>query len=153
MRTAIALFAFAAVLGCGKNAHQTENQTPSKQPVIVNVSIENASSNALNGVKLDWQGPDVSAGILSPGIVKTDVSIPWPSAPSAKIRCIDYKTRKPYTIDVSLSIVNEQVDAGGIQHVTFRILVYGRLWWFANDFRRQSAEQQTAPAASPRSIE
>lgn len=123
-RTAIALLALIAVVGCGKSAHKTEKISPSKEPVIVNISIENASTNALNGVELDWKGPAVSAGILSPGITSTDLSVPWPNVVSARIDFIDNKTRKPYVIEVSLSAANEQVNAGGIQKVTFRILSY-----------------------------
>jgi len=91
---------------------------------VVNITLRNSSSNALDWVKLDWKGPYVPGGILSPGISKTAVSVEWPNLSSAKITFVDDTTRKLYSVEVSLSAVNQDVRSGPCRQVTIRILDY-----------------------------
>lgn len=114
------LSSYAAALGGGQNvaAHPKGS--------VVNVSLLNASTNALDWVQLKWQGPDVPGGILSPGISATALGVEWPNSPSAKLSFVDDKTRKRYNIAVPLTTANGQISAGGIQHVIFRILAYDK---------------------------
>ena len=114
------------VLGCGRNTQSVETHDPPLQACIVNISLENASSNHLNWVELKWRGPNISGGIVKAGTTATILDIKWPNAPSATLTFIDYSTQKPYTIEVPLSVANGKVTAGGIQHVTFRILAYDK---------------------------
>jgi hypothetical protein len=92
--------------------------------MIVDISLLNASSNALDWVELVWVGPRVPGGILLPGISATALEVEWPDLGSAKITFVDRDTRKPYAVEVSLKAINEQVRAGKCRDVTIRIKGY-----------------------------
>jgi hypothetical protein len=106
-----------AVVGCNKS--QPKNR-------VVNITLQNASSNALDWVKIEWAGPKVPVGILPEGGIATSVSVEWPSVRGAKITFVDDKTRKPYSVVVSFSSANERVRSGQCHHVTIRILDYAK---------------------------
>jgi len=97
-----------------------------RRAMTVNVSLQNASSNALDWVQFVWAGPPLSGGVMPPGVSKTAVGSEWPSVPSAKITFVDQKSRAPYSLDVDLSGVNKQVAYGKCGHVTVRILGYDK---------------------------
>ena len=113
----ILLAVILAVTGCGK--------AQPKRPVL-NITLRNSSSNALDWVEFDWAGPDVGAGILSPGIGKTALDVKWPNIPSGKLTFVDDKTRKPYSLEVPLTAANEQVRSGRFHQVIIRILDYDK---------------------------
>ena len=97
----------------------------SKNPVrTVNITLRNDSTNDLDWVKLEWNGPGVPGGILSRGIGSTSVGVEWISVETAKLTFVDDKTREPYSIQVSLSEINKEVLSGKCNHVTIRILSY-----------------------------
>jgi hypothetical protein len=110
-----ALFTLVAAAGCNSNK---------SKPAILDISLKNCSSNALDWVELKWAGPYVPGGILSPGISSTAVGVQWPNVPSGTIHFVDERTRKPYNIDVSFSIVNERLQSEKHHDVTIRILNY-----------------------------
>jgi hypothetical protein len=113
----IVLLAAILAIGCAKTQPKM---------TIVNITMSNNSSNALDWVKLDWAGPDVGGGIMSPGVWKTSVSVEWPAVSTAKITFVDDKTRKPYSLEVSFASINERVRTGRCHHVTIRILDYDK---------------------------
>jgi hypothetical protein len=125
MRAAFLLMALLLVVSCDKSKHNG-SRPPTPQASIVNVALLNATTNELDWVELRWEGPDVPGGALPQGTAKTALSLPWPSTTNATVSFIDYKTKKPYRIEIPLSQVNEKVNAGGIQTVTFRILSYDK---------------------------
>jgi hypothetical protein len=117
MRPLFLFLALMMVIGC--NNDQPKNK-------LVNITLRNSSSNALDWVKLDWKGSYVPGGILSPGIGSTAVSVEWPVVSNAKITFVDGKTRKPYGLEVSFASINEQVRTGRCHQVTIRILDYDK---------------------------
>jgi hypothetical protein len=123
MRAASLLMALLLVVSCDKSKHNG-SRPPTPQASIVNVALLNATTNELNWVELAWQGPDVPGGILPPGTSATALSVPWPTTTNATLSFIDYKSKKPYKMEIPLSAANEKVSAGGVQTVTFRILSY-----------------------------
>jgi hypothetical protein len=126
MRIIISLIAIIITLGCDNADHHRVKSAHPQHPITLNISINNASTNTLDWVELEWGGPAVPGGIIPPGTSKTTLSAEWPSVPGAIITLVDNKTRKPYKIEISLSAANGQISAGGIQHVTFRILSYDK---------------------------
>lgn len=126
MRLAIIAIALMSVLGCGSKKQPTDKPGAPNAPAVLNIAMENASTNSLNAVEIEWKGPNVSGGIVMAGTAATILDVEWPSVPSATLSFIDYKTRTPYKIAISLAAANEQVNAGGIQKVTFRILSYDK---------------------------
>jgi hypothetical protein len=96
------------------------------QPATVDLSLKNNSNKDLDWVELQWSGPDVPGGILSPGISKTAIGVQWPYLPAAKLTFIDGKTRQPYTIDVQFTAANDQIRQGNCRNVTLRILDYDK---------------------------
>lgn len=130
MRFIFALIAMMSLLGCDHDGQQTEPiQKAGAQggtPAIVNVSLFNSSSNALDWVKLKWDGPDISGGIIPAGISKTDMSVKWPYVENATITFVDDKTRARFNIEVSLLEANQKIRLGGVREVTFRILAYDK---------------------------
>ncbi len=85
-------------------------------------SIENASSHKLDWVRVEWEGPNFSAGILSTGAFSTDVDLKWPFVAEAKLTFVDYKTRQRYNIKISLEAINKEIQSGRCRAVTIRIL-------------------------------
>jgi len=127
MRIVLTAFAILALVGCDNTKHpNAKGDQPQEHRTIVNISIHNASTNTLDWVELQWNGPAVPGGIIPPGASKTTLSTEWPSVPSAMITLVDNQTREPYKFEIPLSKANEQVNAGGIQHVTFRIMAYDK---------------------------
>jgi hypothetical protein len=104
-----------SVIGC-KKIHSNHANVAS--------TITNSSTNLLDWVDVEWNGPSMAAGILSPGISKTIINFAWPFQPDAKITFIDRITRKPYSIAVSFESANEQIISGKCHEVTIRILSY-----------------------------
>jgi hypothetical protein len=94
--------------------------------MLVDIILANASTNALVGAEIIWNGPYVPGGILSPGISSTAVSVKWPNLPNAKIIFIDRQTRKPYNIEISFASINERILSGKCRQVTIRILDYDK---------------------------
>src|SRR5436189_494817 len=117
MRLVAILCSLIAMTGCG-------NQSQRKAAMTVDISLLNASSNALGLVELDWKGPDVPGGILRPGISKTAIDVEWPETTTAKVTFVDEATRKPYEVVVPLSKINEQVHSGKCRDITIRIKSY-----------------------------
>lgn len=105
--------------GCSSGCKGTQNRE-----MIVQATITNASTNVLDWVDVEWEGPSMAAGILSPGISKTILDFHWPNLPKAKVTFIDKKTRKPYSINVSFESVNKKIQSGECHRVTIRILSY-----------------------------
>jgi len=118
MRTAFfVLVILATMAGC--HARQPTS-------MVVDISLSNNSTNAIDWLKLKWNGPYVPGGILPPEVSKTTVNAEWPNVSTAKLTFVDEKTRKPYVIDLSFPEVNEQVRAGKCHDVTIRILSYDK---------------------------
>ena len=92
--------------------------------MTVDISLLNASSNALDLVELDWKGPDVPGGIMRPGISKTALGVEWPDADTAKVTFVDRETQKPYTVEIPLKAINDQVRTGKCRDITLRIKSY-----------------------------
>ena len=114
-RYIIILLAVLAVTGC--NELRTQHTT-------VTATITNSSTNNLDWVDVEWNGPYMAAGVLPPGISKTIGGLPWPNLPSAKIIFIDEITRKSYSIQISFASVNERIKSGKCREVIIRILSY-----------------------------
>ena len=94
---------------------------------VVDICLKNSSSNSLDWVKLEWHaGRQISAGILAPGIWKANLAEEWPNESTATISFVDAKTRTPYSLEVSLSAVNDQMRTGQCHQVTVRIWDYDR---------------------------
>jgi hypothetical protein len=110
-------------------AQLSEGQSTTKYPrgPVLNISLLNASTNALDWVELKWNGPDVPGGVLPPGIRKTTLSVEWIYVPSARVTFVDDKTRKRYNIDVSLKALNQLLEAGDYREITFRIQTYDKV--------------------------
>ena len=92
--------------------------------MYVTFTFSNTSPKELNGVKLECAGKVLRAGILVPAGDKTIFDVRWPDVASGKVTFIDMGTKLPYSIDLSLDVVNEQVRTGKCKHVTLRILSY-----------------------------
>src|SRR5438045_3685617 len=90
-----------ALAGCGTRTNK----------MVVDLTLKNDSTNALDWVTLDWKGPYVPGGIIIPGAFTSSLNVTWPRLPGAKLTFVDDKTRKPYALAVSFSAVNEQVRA------------------------------------------
>src|SRR6185312_8834309 len=100
MRHKLVLFLSLALFACSVGC---EGIRPKK--AIVDITLKNASTHDLAWVEIDWKGPLVPGGIMSPGVSKTAVSVEWPNLPGAKISFIDRQTRKPYSVEVSFASV------------------------------------------------
>ncbi len=90
--------------------------------IAIETSIENASIHDLDWVRVAWDGPSFSAGILRVGTFSTDVHLKWPFIPNARLTFVDDKTRERHSIDLSLKAMNEEIQAGRCRAVTIRIL-------------------------------
>lgn len=90
--------------------------------MAIETSIENASIHHLDWVRVEWNGPSFSAGILRVGTFSTDVHLKWPFVPKARLTFVDDKTRQRYNIDLSLKVINEEIQSGRSRAVTIRIL-------------------------------
>ncbi|MDB6109273.1 MAG: hypothetical protein JWR69_1023 [Pedosphaera sp.] len=112
------LVCLMSLTGCGTRTNK----------MVVDLTLKNSSTNALNGVELHWKkkGPYVPGGILDPGTSSSALNVTWPGLPDAKLTFVDYKTRKPYEIGVSFSAANEQVRAGRCHEVIIQILGYDK---------------------------
>lgn len=85
-------------------------------------SIENTSTHKLDWVRVVWDGPTFSAGILSAGAFSTDIDLRWPFVANAKLTFLDYKTRQRNNIEISLEAINKEIQSGRCRAVTIRIL-------------------------------
>jgi len=114
----ITVFVYALTMmmfGCQNQAANTKT---------VNVVISNSSTNDLNLVELNWQGPDIPAGVMPLGISKTSIGVEWPKLESAKLTFVNEKTREPYSIDLSFAEINKQIDSGSCRTVVIRIVSF-----------------------------
>jgi hypothetical protein len=100
---------------------QIHAQSASKN-MAIETSIENASKHDLDWVRVAWDGPNFSAGILRVGTFSTDVHLRWPFVPKARLTFVDDKSRERHSIDLSLKAMNEEIQAGRCRAVTIRIL-------------------------------
>ena len=100
---------------------QIHAQSASKN-MAIETSIENASKHDLDWVRVAWDGPSFSAGILRVGTFSTDVHLRWPFVPKARLTFVDDKSRERHSIDLSLKAMNEEIQAGRCRAVTIRIL-------------------------------
>ena len=114
-RYVIILLVVLAVTGC--NELRTQHTT-------VTVTITNSSTNTLDWVDVEWKGPYMAQGILSPGISKGILDLEWPFLPDAKITFIDEITRNHYSIPISFESANERIKSGKCREVIIRILSY-----------------------------
>src|SRR3954465_3725998 len=93
-----------SVLGCSQLSHKKK---------FVTVVLANSSSHALNRVALESGDRELRVGILIPGSDKVLLDEPWSKAPeAATITFLDYNTKQPYKIPVSLADVNAKVYSG-----------------------------------------
>ena len=113
----ILLLLIAAAVGC---------QEKGLKSMIVDITLSNNSTNTLDWVTLNWQGPEVPGGILSPGITSTAIDVEWPNLTSATLNFVDKKTRQPYAIELSLAEVNKLVVSGKCHSILIRILSYDK---------------------------
>jgi hypothetical protein len=111
------------------NSREKSNQT------IVDVSLKNVSTNALDWVKLKWPGSDIPGGILSPGISATTLSVKWPYSTNATITFVDDKTRERFNVSVSLVDINLLLHQGGVKKVIFAIQSYSNVNLVASNER------------------
>lgn len=118
MRTVLVGVALVLLAGCS---------CVQQKKMYVKTVFTNASTHPLNWVTLDAGERELTVGILSPGISATLLDVGWSKAPDqAKLTFIDDKTRKNYSIPVSLTNVNQQVRSGKCREVTIRILDYDK---------------------------
>ena len=115
------------MLGCNESSQSGKTGHPSKPRTILDISMRNASSKAIDWVKLEWEGPDVPGGIIPPSTSKTTLGVEWPSVRDAVIAFVDDQTRKRYHISVPLQAINQRIIAGSYRKVTFRILDYEKV--------------------------
>ena len=113
----VCLVLILAMAGC---------QSKRSTAMSVNIALYNNSTNALDQVELSWEGPHVSAGILSPGISSVTLDVEWPNVASAKLNFIDAETHQPYSIELSLSEVKKQISLGKCGTVVVRISSYDK---------------------------
>jgi hypothetical protein len=117
MRSLFLFLSLIIFLGCHK---------PPPKLMSVDISLRNNSTNELRWVELVWNGPYLTGGAFSPGTEKTALQAPWPNILKGKITFIDATTRKPYTVEVPFSSVNEKIRSGDCKKVTIRILDYDK---------------------------
>lgn len=91
--------------------------------VEIDISIRNASPHGLDWVGLEWDGPNVPGGILSPGISKTAVASTYPKATTATIDFVDRTTREKFLIDISLEEF-QKLDPNTVESLEFVITSY-----------------------------
>jgi hypothetical protein len=123
----LALALAVLLVGCTKAKNEpAKRDVPLRkdQPVKVDISLRNDSAVALDWVTLDWTGPDVPGGILSPGIWKMTVGADWQPTTNAVLTFVDDATRKPYRINLTLAAVDEQIRAGRCRNVVISIMSF-----------------------------
>ncbi len=98
-----------------------------QKETTVKLTIRNDSRHSLTWVELDWAGPAPPGGILVPGAGKTAYDVIWPSQPGAKLKFLDERTRKPYSINILFAETNEKVRSGNCKHVIISILDYDKI--------------------------
>ena len=118
-RQTIVLLAVFFVAGCGGGCKQVPPHN-----TFIETTIANASTNDLDWVRLKWEAPDMSAGILSQGISTTILDFPWPNLSRATLTFVDDKTRQRYSINLSFDAANEKIRSQKCHRVTIRILSY-----------------------------
>lgn len=121
MRYVILLLTLITFVGCSSGCKATQ-----KKDMYVTFTFANTSPKELNGVKLECADKVLRAGILVPTGDKTIFDVRWPDVASGKVTFIDMETEHPYSIDLSLDVVNKQVRAGKCKHVKLRILSYDK---------------------------
>jgi hypothetical protein len=93
----------------------------------VNITIQNSSTNDLDLVELQWQGPYIPGGSIPPGASKTSLDVPWPKLDGAKLSFTDDKSRQSNSIDLSFAEINKQVDSGLCRTVVIRIVSFQKV--------------------------
>ena len=101
-------------------------EKPKPKPIVVEASFKNSSSHALDWVTMEWAGPSFEVGVLPVGRSATYLDLDWPNVSTGKITFIDFKTRQPFNIALSLQSINEQIKSGGCRAITIRILDYDK---------------------------
>jgi hypothetical protein len=119
MRYLTLLLTLLTLVGCSGGCRATH-----KKDIYVTFTFGNASTNKLNGVKIECAGKSLGAGILVKGGDATIFDVRWPDAATGKVNFIEYDTEQHYSIDVSLAEVGERIRAGECRQVTLRILSY-----------------------------
>jgi len=119
MRYTILLLMSLVISGCA-------NGCKSVRPKSVDVVFVNLSTHDLNGVKIEHDDRELGVGMMMRGGGGTLLDVGWPMVPNAKVTFIDQHTRNPYSINVSLVSVNEQVQSGKCQRVLIRIMDYDK---------------------------
>jgi len=74
-----------------------------RETLHLNVSLRNDTTIPLDWVKLQWDGPFVPGGILSPGTEKTSVGVLAPKSDFATISFVEDSSRKPHKITLDVS--------------------------------------------------
>ena len=118
VRHTIVLLLFIALMGCASGEARKLGE--------IEFVFTNSSAHDLDWVRLDWEGPSVSAGIMKSGANATRLDTPWPDISKAKLTFVDDQTRQRYNIDVSFTEANAQIRAHKCHRITLRILGYDK---------------------------
>lgn len=116
--TFVCAFTMALLVGCENQAADTKT---------VNIAIQNDSTNDLDLIDLQWQGPNIPGGSIPPGASKTALGMPWPKVEVAKLSFTDEKTRQSNSVDLSFTDINKQIDSGICRTVIIRIVSFQKV--------------------------
>jgi hypothetical protein len=96
------------------------------KPATVEFLFMNKTQHDLDRATLDSGVQQISVGFLAADGDKSIFGQSWSMGDKANVTFIDEKTEQPYSIDVSLTEVNELVKAGKCRAVTVSILDYNK---------------------------
>ena len=74
-----------------------------REPVVLDIALQNATSIDLDWMKVDWDGPYVPGGIVPRGKSKTTLGAEPPKSDSATITFVEDVGRQPHTIKLDVS--------------------------------------------------
>ena len=71
----------------------------------LSISLRNDTTVSLDGMEIEWDGPDVPGGIMSPGNEKMADDVQPPKSDVATISFVEKASRKPHAIKLDVSSI------------------------------------------------
>ena len=83
-----------ALVSCGGRKHER---------LQLSISLRNDTAVPLDWMEIQWDGPDVPGGVMSPGNEKMASDVQPPKSDVATISFVEKTSRKPHAIKVDVS--------------------------------------------------
>jgi hypothetical protein len=96
----------------------------------LSISLRNDTAVSLDWMEIQWDGPDVPGGIMSPGNEKMADDVQPPKSDVATISFVEKASRKPHTIKLDVSRIKAL--RSGKHHVVLAVTSLNEAKLFIN---------------------